>query len=324
MPQETVKLFTILAVYSMSELSLSPVRRIPPELVVIVLAHLDGPEAKRDLLSWSTVSRDWYGATRQFLFEELLFTVCDRSELDTDVYGDPHSAPAKPGKRGDLKDLLEFLDISPHIRPYVRSLDLSTAAGYHQDLYPNIDPTILVGILRQLPLLEFVELYDILFLPSHYNTWKKSQLHFPGSIQRLAISFGSRAGDMDSFDDALHLLDIFSGDVGELCLSTIYAVGPRIPYTRSLSCLRIGSLVVDEVTDIGPLMRAVSESPSVWSNTLKSIYLSWINMKDLRSATCLLDGIRGNLVNFGCNLFPLLDSKPAGDLDFLIPLLNSC
>ena len=303
----------------MSEPSLSqisPVRRLPPELVIIILAHLNGPGAKRDLLSCSFVSRDWCSASRIFLFEELSFTVNEPA----DVSGDLHLVSTRSG---NLRDLLTFLNLSPHLCPYVHTLHLHAPVGSHQQLeddqYPNVDPTTLARILRKLPLLDSLDLYDILFLPEHYFTWKQDEFDYPGNLQQLSIRFGSRAGEIDSFDDALHLLEIFSGEIRELCLSTIYAVRLRIPNTQSLRRLRIGSLVIDEVTDIGPLVHAVSMSPSIWSKTLTSIYLSWINMKDLRSAEGLLDSIKDSLINFGCNLFPLLDSKPAGESTQQLP-----
>lgn len=280
-------------------------------MVAIVVEHLDGKNVMADVQSCSLVCREWYPCATPRIFSELAFTV---RRQDRDALDEKYNLPRKSSKQGSLSELLTFLDGTPHICPYVRTLRIEAPPeSRQQDDYPDIDPRLVAQLLGKLPNIDALDLHDVLYLPSHYDTWRNDPLRFSGTLKRLSVSFGARSADIDSFDDALHLLELFSGNIKQLCLSTLYAVRVRRPDVESLQHLRIGSLVVDEVTDIGPLVRAVSRSPSVWDKTLKAIYLSWINMKDLRSAECVLDEVKGHLVYFGCNLFPLLDSKPAGE-----------
>ncbi|EKM59159.1 uncharacterized protein PHACADRAFT_205334 [Phanerochaete carnosa HHB-10118-sp] len=282
--------------------------RLPPELVDIVLDHLDGENLKKDLFSCSLVSRDWHYCTMPLLFSELAFAVRKLEELPWETYDVLEAAG-----EGPLNALLLFLERSPHIRHHIRRLRIDAPVDDGPPIcsYPDVDPKTLVLALRLLPRLATLEFHDVIFLPAHYDVWKEDQIIFAGDLQRVAVGFGTRAADIDSLDEALHLLEIFAGEIQELCLSTIYAVQIRKTNVLQLQSLRTASLVVDEVTDIGPIVRAIQVSPSVWSKTLTSIYLSWINMKDLRSAEGLLEDVGPYLKHFGCNLFPLLDSKPA-------------
>ncbi|GJE84135.1 F-box protein [Phanerochaete sordida] len=288
--------------------------QLPPELVTIVLEHLDGENLKQDLFSCSLVSKDWYYATRPMLFPELTFAVRARSEL--------HSELAQRNGHGPLDDLLQFFEQSPHISRYVEKLRIDAPVD---DLsppdittYPDVHPTTLGRILRLLPRLTVLEFHDVVFHPEFYEAWKQDERTFDGDLSRVTVSFGTRAADIDSLDEALHLLELFAGNIQELCLSTIYAVQTRKPTVLQLQRLRVAALIIDEVTDIGPIVRAVQLSPSVWSKTLQSIYLSWINMKDLFGAEGLLEDVKPYLKHFGCNLFPLLDSKPADQALFRI------
>lgn len=289
---------------------------IPPELVPIILGHL-GWQALQNLSVFSHVCRDWYFFTRPLLFQRISFTV--QRSLNT-LQEVSHLAPTP---HGPLTTLLQFLEHSPAVSRHVRTLRLAAPSELHHSTtqYPDVDPALLVQILLLLPSIETLELSDVLFYPEHYEAWRSHHVPFAGHLKRLDVTFPSRAADLASYDDALRILEPFTGVIDELRVGTLYALPDRAH--DASPPLRVRSIAIDDVTDIAPLIRSVKQSRAVREGLLRGVCLSWVDLQDLRAARTLLECVRDDLAHFGCQISPLLESDPAGMSPRLVPICHA-
>lgn len=272
----------------------------------MIIGHLGGQDSSQNLCVFSHVCRDWYFFTRPFLFQRISFTV----QRSLSALHEPYHPPQRP--HGPLSALLRFLEYSPAVPHHIRTLRLAAPSEpcYPPKQYPDVDPVLLIQILLRLPQIEILELSDVLFHPEHYGVWHPRQVSFAAHLKRLHVTFPSRAADVASYDDALRVLEPFTGVVDELRVGTLYALPDRVHDASPL--LHVRSITIDDVTDIAPLIRAVEQGPAVYEGLLKSICLSWVDLRDLRAAHTLLERVKDDLEHFGCQIFPLLESDSAG------------
>lgn len=289
---------------------------IPPELVPIILGHL-GCQALQNLSVFSHVCRDWYFFTRPLLFQRISFKV--QPPLNT-LQESSHLAPTP---YGPLTTLLEFLEHSPAVSRHVQTLRLAALLELHRSTtqFPDVDPALLVRILLLLPSIETLELSDVLFHPEHYEAWRSHHVPFAGHLKRLDVTFPLRAAYMASYDDALRILEPFTGVIDELRVGTLYALSDRVH--NASPPLRVRSIAIDDVADIDPFIRFVKQSRAVREGLLRDVCLSWVDLQNLRAARTLLECVKSDLEHFGCQIYPLLQSDSAGMSPRLVPICHA-
>ena len=184
--------------------------RIPPELILQIVGSIG--EDKRTVSACSLISRDWAEPSRSFLFKEITHrtkTVCHRK------YTADASYPLDP-----LDGLLKFLDSTPHLASYIRSLNLTLKRPPSHGASSTVSVATLRQVLSRIPRLQKL---GLLYFP--FET-RNGPLDSPvmHSIEALTISgtsgvegFQARSLDVENL---YRLLGAFA-EVGKLRLDQI-------------------------------------------------------------------------------------------------------
>ncbi|KIP10423.1 hypothetical protein PHLGIDRAFT_241474 [Phlebiopsis gigantea 11061_1 CR5-6] len=146
-----------------------PALRLPPELLHSVFELLDKPA----LSACSLAAHCWLEVAQSHLFKSLVHHITVKDDC-----GGPQAPP--------LQDLLEFLDASPWIGVYIRSLSLKMVRPLYSSRYRDGRLNILCSILRRTQGLRVLEIHHLIF----------SELLSPESIPQP--NDGPALGHLDS------------------------------------------------------------------------------------------------------------------------------